>query len=815
MNSISTKFSVALTHPHQFGVGRPGETVPVCVVSWTETGGQHEFQFCAEETHAQTRDQIAEIVRSAVDPPQDVGTTSNGGAVQWERVREALAKAGLAVLDTGGSEAHFEFDIDMDTGQIVGRSPTSDPPIGDLGESMATAVQRAFDGGIQEVAAHVGQAVETGEHVDAARCLLDGVRTRLFIARRHATLLCEPARRIDLNSLDPSLRLDILWLRCNLADAAHQFDSRLSGDIERLLGEFAPGVSQAARANFDLARGLIWMREGRSETALAVFGAVASCADATEGTRAWAYRNLSLHHDAANPRSAECARLSADLFLAAGDRKEAAKSLRRYAKCLLADSPDLAVNALDDVLAWTAGDDVGVVAFRASVLHVRANALLRLGRAEASLADAREAVRLRKGLHGSLPEYTASLALAAMAASAANDPALDDIKREHQAARARCRKDEHAIQLRLADLVGQYDPVEVESIRSAARASGDWKVEAWAYLSSSIHAPDSVSRIENAERALHLMTTHNAGDDDLSIGHFALGQALLDAGMKERAVFHYQETLRHDPLNSDARQNFVALLAESKRWSEMEAFLEREIDRHGEKPGLLTAHGRALLNLGKPMHAVQAARRALSSLRPADPAFDAASKLQEDALDALGTGGTVEPIRRMPPVIQAVTSDEFAACLESFRSQISGEQRMGFWRKDASQHQWIQSPEKRAQELLHIAISMSLGRERLDVFEEVGAGAGRIDLFVSGGPTFRCIVELKMLGKPYDTGYAFRGKEQIAHYMESRRAYLGYLVIIDGRTRENGKGLNATETVGRSTVRVIFVDVRPTVLPSP
>jgi len=68
-----------------------------------------------------------------------------------------------------------------------------------------------------------------------------------------------------------------------------------------------------------------------------------------------------------------------------------------------------------------------------------------------------------------------------------------------------------------------------------------------------------------------------------------------------------------------------------------------------------------------------------------------------------------------------------------------------------------------------------------------------------------------MLGGGYDTPYAFKGTDQIGHYMEQRQVHLGYLVIIDGRTRDFGKGLRETETVGQLTVRVVFVDARPKV----
>jgi hypothetical protein len=366
--------------------------------------------------------------------------------------------------------------------------------------------------------------------------------------------------------------------------------------------------------------------------------------------------------------------------------------------------------------------------------------------------------------------------------------------------------------VRLAELVAQNDPEAVETIRSEARTSGNWKVEGWAHLCISIHAPDSLSRIQNAERTLSLFEEHNAGDDDLSIGHFALGQALLSGERKEQAVNHYRDTLRHDPLNHDARHQFVALLADLKRWPEMIAFLEKELERHGEKPGLLTACGRAFLNVGNANRAVSLARRARVLVPPTDPKREVVDQLLNDALDA---GGSVEAVDHPSPTIQSVTSEEFESCLEAFRAQISGEQRKGFWRREkgSDEHRWIDFPERRAQELLHTGISMGLGRRRLDVFEEVSeAGAGRVDLFVSAGPTFRCIVELKMLGGGYSAPYAFSGKEQIVHYMENRRVHLGYLVIIDGRIGDNnGKGLKAMEIVGTSTVRVIFVDVRPTV----
>ena len=101
-------------------------------------------------------------------------------------------------------------------------------------------------------------------------------------------------------------------------------------------------------------------------------------------------------------------------------------------------------------------------------------------------------------------------------------------------------------------------------------------------------------------------------------------------------------------------------------------------------------------------------------------------------------------------------------------------------------------------------------RARLDVFEQIYAGAGRADLYLRAEGGLVVVLELKMLGAPsYSTTYAFSGKDQVVHYMESKGVNLGYLVIFDARRRDYGTGLSPTTILNASTVRTVFVDVRP------
>src|SRR5262249_1289640 len=110
---------------------------------------------------------------------------------------------------------------------------------------------------------------------------------------------------------------------------------------------------------------------------------------------------------------------------------------------------------------------------------------------------------------------------------------------------------------------------------------------------------------------------------------------------------------------------------------------------------------------------------------------------------------------------------------------------------------------------LHIYLKARF-QDRVDVFEEVGAGAGRIDLFVRLIGGLSIVVELKMCGFRYSTPYAAAGEDQILHYMDNRKTHLGYLVVFDARLDKHGEKL-LSGSAGQHTVIELLVDVRPRV----
>jgi hypothetical protein len=149
-------------------------------------------------------------------------------------------------------------------------------------------------------------------------------------------------------------------------------------------------------------------------------------------------------------------------------------------------------------------------------------------------------------------------------------------------------------------------------------------------------------------------------------------------------------------------------------------------------------------------------------------------------------------------------------CLLDFSSYVKSEMRMSFWRSESKGHKWVPSPEQHAKNLLLTFLWARLGKSVL-IFDEIRAGAGRVDIFVAS-PNDECaIVELKMCGNGYSLNYAQEGFTQIRHYMDNKEAKIGYLIIFDSRTRDFSKDIPENEITETSHIIAKAIDVRPSV----
>jgi tetratricopeptide (TPR) repeat protein len=265
----------------------------------------------------------------------------------------------------------------------------------------------------------------------------------------------------------------------------------------------------------------------------------------------------------------------------------------------------------------------------------------------------------------------------------------------------------------------------------------------------------------------------------------AIGQILARTGQFDRAEIWFRKILSADALDSFALNALIDCLWRQEKWGDAVIFLRKQVELRGELPGLAFGLGKSQFEAGDLSNAVTTLTRLIKALDNDHPIHKAAVDFRERALQL---GGAISAMPA-PRVLGPVTREDFDGALNDFSLFVAAEKRMRFWVADGNGgHRWVASPEARAQDFLHTFLKSRFG-SRVEIFEEIGAGAGRLDLYVRAEGGFSIILELKMCGNPYSSDYAAKGEGQIKHYMENRRTYIGYLIVFDARIRLFGEHL--------------------------
>ncbi len=221
-------------------------------------------------------------------------------------------------------------------------------------------------------------------------------------------------------------------------------------------------------------------------------------------------------------------------------------------------------------------------------------------------------------------------------------------------------------------------------------------------------------------------------------------------------------------------------------------------------------------NLGAPSDKLERViKELLESVRVESPdkhkgAIDDVNKaLTRDGLQISYVNGDYR-LFKMGGTSRIVKPTELVNCLEDFASYISTDERMSFWHFNISErkYEWINSPEKHAKQLLQTFLKGRFSQS-ISTFEEIRAGAGKIDLFITTTLGDKVIVELKMCGYGYTETYAREGLEQIAHYMENKKSETGYLIVLDSRAKDFAQGFDSTQSIGNKTIHTRIADLRP------
>jgi tetratricopeptide (TPR) repeat protein len=692
---------------------------------------------------------------------------------------------------------------------VIGESePSADPnaPEEVLKRKIAASLREAMSKPAKEVAERLGAAKDCAEAVQVLKTtqsegLLGFPPTRAILAA---------LERFDLLKATKEDRRFLRQAKLEVAQALRDSDvvAREAGALlDENPGAFRP--SEAAR--YEAAKAIGLARHGSPEAALAIWRRLLEAAEPPEPEfRGWLWRNIARTVGPKDASVKEAARHSVDAFLEAGDKQEALNSLSLLSDALMHESPDKAMRVMDEMVEIASDGDLVGRDMRAGVLHARANRQLAMGAFEAALADAKGAVELRRGLIGVEERLAGSLNLVAAALTGLGR--LEDAEAYSEEADRLFEVEvgsHFAVVEEISSLLETFDRTAADHIEADARAQEKWEVVAAITVVRATRDPglSTDQKLNLLERLLVELEQRDLPGKMTVVPRRAIAAILTESGQLGRAVGWLKKLIEDAPWERWAITNLASIYFQQEDWRSAVDILQADIQMRGERPGIFYFLGQAYLGLGEASLAVTALQRSFALAPEGSNLKDLARQLREKALDA---GGTILP-PKPKPMAAAVTGEEFAAALDEFAKHIAADQRKAFWRHEENERKWVSRPENVGRSLLHTFLKSKFC-DRINVFRELDAGAGRLDVLVQLAGGLSIILELKMCGQPYSSTYAKEGEGQILHYMENRNIHLGYLIVFDARSRDFGNQLISPRTADSFIVREKFVDVRPEVI---
>ena len=727
---------------------------------------------------------------------------------QWATIVSELKRTGWTLHEIISSSTEFSLDDNIVISTLRTPSKPSERLLR-IHAEIHEAIAGVFREQTLTTTAAINTFVAEGRHKDAMQALEAGANEGALF-RLPPEALLDAMLTIDDRALsDKEARRLKLSLISELSRAG-----RFAG-LEQLIvsfeKRFSSSVSESVKHYFLLLRADIAENTGRRELAYTRFKQFLSVGDDRAIYRGHAHEALARLSLSTPQEALGHIESSATAYFEAGDRKRAARVYARLVNFFDATEPDVAIELVGKAIASARSNSPLDTYARAGLLHLRARLRSERLELEEALADAQDAIQLRSSLTGADNEQIATLNLALHLAN--------QLSREDKRAALQQKLDAlmpHAdadtlLRARMTS-VNFSDPAAVHEISAnVEKASDEIKIYWSIQLGLSVAQEDLGAALERLDEArVKLEEKRNSRQNGrlLSIVYTAIGQSYLMHDEKARAVQWFQSAVTLNPRDPTARQNLAALLFRLQRWPEAIAFLENQLRVWGEQSIILYFLGRALLEDRQVSRARTTLHRALQ-LSPNEKQQSHITRWFDQAMKAQPTSD--EHVVQIPTRRKSsISREQFDIELISFAHFIASERRMSFWRSEDRSHRFISKPEQYAKVLLHTFLRGSLGDE-VAILDELGAGAGRLDLMVEAPGSGRFIVELKMAGESYSLTYATEGLLQLQHYMNNKQCHLGYLVVFDARRRDFGVGIEPIIDDGTNIIRTYFIDLRPTV----
>ena len=334
-----------------------------------------------------------------------------------------LKAEGFGVEDISAGDYQIKFEINLQSGHHVaaqsalhGFALPNDP----LARNVASAIAGAFRKMSDDAADDIKQAVAAGEQTRIVEAFCR-VRASGALGVRPTQALLEATFSFDPTTLPDDDRRVVRECRLMTAHLSGRWD--LAGpEAEAFMREEAARLDDRQKADLSMIIANGKVQQGHRETALHIWRKLLKSPEVLgAGNRGWAWRNVALASELDNSGACHAAKCSADAFLEAGEKDEAARSLMTLANRLLGEEPEAALKIIGDIFELIEREGLKSRELRAATHHARANRLVQMGRYAEAATDAKAAADFLRGLLGIEDRLISALHLAAIAVGSAGD----------------------------------------------------------------------------------------------------------------------------------------------------------------------------------------------------------------------------------------------------------------------------------------------------------------------------------------------------------------------------------------------------------
>ncbi|MDE6313302.1 MAG: hypothetical protein K2M46_06725 [Lachnospiraceae bacterium] len=589
--------------------------------------------------------------------------------------------------------------------------------------------------------------------------------------------------------------------------------------IDRYIRDYEDGLDEDFLITLWTCKANAAAQNSKRETACRYYHKVIEKGNEKGKLQPWAYRGLACMLGLDNPDGTYYEKRASEAFLLEGNIKEYITSLVGLSENIKTSEPEVALSYLDKAMKILDENNIEQGNLLASLYLRKSHIYVMLDEIKRAQEEVKSALRIHNnlGLIGNEIDKINILNSNYLFSEMMHEN-IDEMMYQEELKRYEKylpQKDSVPYQLRkyLTTVLKGGNEVALEKIESEILMQQDMTLQAAYYLVRAIQTKDMENALELTEIAWN-KCQDNKEDKELQacIARW-MGIVYWNCREYDKALAWMEKSMKAGPYFSGTRNDYGEMLWKSEKWDQACAFFRDQVKRYGETPVLLYRLGKSLYECGQYEAAVGWLIKANKELPEQDCVQDYLNKALEACSDACSMEGKVGQLESDLYDFSGqvtVTLESFEQCLRDFCTLLKTEKRMSFWTTDHQKHKWRKFPEQHGQDLLHTFMKARFG-DALEVLEEVDIGAGRMDIYLCFKNGIKTIVELKMCGGGYSSGYAMHGVEQVVHYLENKKVHVGYLLIMDGRMRDCGKGIEPQYKKENYFVRAFVADIRPEV----